>query len=106
VYKQKPISDTNSLITLSPSVLESQSPVLPLRFAPHNIARFAYKEKQFKFDPMVDQTMVHFSSDGWMLHKESEEARRQLELERQEADARVSINGEKLFVGCCDWTVP
>lgn len=40
---------------------------------------------------MVDQTMVHFSSDGWMLNKDSEEAVRQMELERQESDARVSM---------------
>eukprot|EP00899_Mesostigma_viride_P011545 jgi/Mesvir1/20391/Mv12295-RA.1 len=52
--------------------------------APTNIARYSYKEKTFKFEPMVDQTEFHFISDGWLMHKGTDEAKRQLELDRQE----------------------
>lgn len=46
--------------------------------APDNIVRFSYKEQQFKQIPTVNQLAVHFTLEGNLLHKESEEARRQL----------------------------
>eukprot|EP00111_Clytia_hemisphaerica_P001567 TCONS_00004473-protein len=46
--------------------------------APSNIVRFNFKEQAYKQIPTVDQLAVHFSIDGNMLHKDSEEARRQL----------------------------
>ena len=27
------------------------------------------KEKQYKFEPMVDQLVMHYASDGYLLHK-------------------------------------
>lgn len=36
------------------------------------------QERQFKQTSSVDQLAVHFSLDGNLLHKESEEARKQL----------------------------
>ncbi len=44
--------------------------------APKNIARFNMKERMYKFEPMVEQTIVHYATDGWLLHKGSEEAKR------------------------------
>ena len=52
--------------------------------APRNIARFSYKERMYKFEPMVDQLVMHYASDGFLLHKSSDEAKRQLDLERLE----------------------
>eukprot|EP00163_Fabomonas_tropica_P028063 TRINITY_DN5620_c0_g1_i2.p1 TRINITY_DN5620_c0_g1~~TRINITY_DN5620_c0_g1_i2.p1 ORF type:complete len:700 (-),score=180.55 TRINITY_DN5620_c0_g1_i2:218-2317(-) len=46
--------------------------------APKNIARYSYKERAYKFDPSVDQVAEHFAMDGYMIHKESEEAKKQL----------------------------
>ncbi|XP_059161698.1 dynein intermediate chain 2, ciliary-like isoform X2 [Physella acuta] len=46
--------------------------------APQNIVRYSFKERQFKQISSVDQLAVHFSMDGNLLHKESEEAKRQL----------------------------
>lgn len=43
-----------------------------------NIVRYNFKEQQYKQIPTVDQLAVHFSLDGNLLHKESDEARRQL----------------------------
>ncbi|XP_035659289.1 dynein intermediate chain 2, ciliary-like [Branchiostoma floridae] len=46
--------------------------------APQNIVRFSFKEKVFKQVASVDQLAIHFSLDGNMLHKDSDEARRQM----------------------------
>ncbi|XP_053556951.1 dynein axonemal intermediate chain 1 [Bombina bombina] len=45
--------------------------------APQNIVRYNFKERAYKPISMVDQLAVHFSMDGNMLHKDSDEARRQ-----------------------------
>ena len=37
----------------------------------------------FKVVPQVDQLAIHFQLDGNLIHKESEEARRQLALEAE-----------------------
>ncbi|XP_066444896.1 dynein axonemal intermediate chain 1-like [Eleutherodactylus coqui] len=45
--------------------------------APQNIVRYSFKERAYRPISMVDQLAVHFSLDGNMLHKDSDEARRQ-----------------------------
>lgn len=45
--------------------------------APQNIVRFNFKERTFKQTSSVEQIAIHFALDGNMLHKESDEARRQ-----------------------------
>ncbi|XP_072270091.1 dynein axonemal intermediate chain 1 [Pyxicephalus adspersus] len=45
--------------------------------APQNIVRYSFKERAYKPISIVDQLAVHFSLDGNMLHKDSDEARRQ-----------------------------
>ncbi|XP_056022768.1 dynein intermediate chain 2, ciliary-like isoform X6 [Ostrea edulis] len=45
--------------------------------APQNIVRYSFKEKQYKQTSHVDQLAIHFALDGNMLHKESDEAKRQ-----------------------------
>ncbi|XP_075703714.1 dynein axonemal intermediate chain 1 [Rhinoderma darwinii] len=45
--------------------------------APQNIVRYSFKERVYKPINIVDQLAVHFSLDGNMLHKDSDEARRQ-----------------------------
>jgi len=46
--------------------------------APNNIVRYSFKECCYKMKMGVDQLAIHFSMDGNMLHKDSDEARRQL----------------------------
>lgn len=46
--------------------------------APQNIVRYSFKENTYKQTAHVDQLAVHFSLEGNLLHKESDEARRQL----------------------------
>ncbi|XP_066566792.1 dynein axonemal intermediate chain 1 [Amia ocellicauda] len=45
--------------------------------APQNIVRYSFKERAYKPISSVDQLAVHFSLNGHMLHKDSDEARRQ-----------------------------
>ncbi|XP_029437188.1 dynein intermediate chain 1, axonemal [Rhinatrema bivittatum] len=45
--------------------------------APQNIVRYNFKERTYKPISMVDQLAVHFCLDGHLLHKDSDEARRQ-----------------------------
>lgn len=45
--------------------------------APQNIVRYSFKERQYKQTSSVDQLAVHFALDGNLLHKDSEEARKQ-----------------------------
>nr|XP_033791463.1 dynein intermediate chain 1, axonemal [Geotrypetes seraphini] len=45
--------------------------------APQNIVRYNFKERAYKPISMVEQLAVHFSLEGHMLHKDSDEARRQ-----------------------------
>jgi dynein intermediate chain 1 len=51
--------------------------------APRNVVRFNMKERAFKLEPMVEQTISHYATDGWLIHKGSEEAKRQAEAERE-----------------------
>ncbi len=50
--------------------------------APKNIARFNMKERTYKFEPMVEQTILHYATDGWLLHATSEEAKKQVDMEK------------------------
>jgi dynein intermediate chain 1 len=62
--------------------------------APQNVARFNMKERCYKFEPMVEQLVVHYGSDGWLLHKCSDEAKKQLEQEKAESEAAARFNSE------------
>ena len=55
--------------------------------APANIARYNTKEREYKFEPMIDQLVMHFASDGYLLHRDSDAAKQQLQLEAMEAEA-------------------
>ncbi|XP_060073211.1 dynein intermediate chain 2, ciliary-like [Ylistrum balloti] len=46
--------------------------------APQNIVRYSFKERQYKQISSVDQLAIHFALDGNMLHKDSDEAKRQM----------------------------
>ena len=52
------------------------------------------KERTYKFEPMVEQTIVHYATDGWLLHKGSEEAKKQMDLEKMEQEASARFQAE------------
>jgi dynein intermediate chain 1 len=49
--------------------------------APHNKTYFSFKDRQFKRDDQVDQCIFHFSMDGAILLKDSQEAQDQMEIQ-------------------------
>ncbi|KIY96632.1 Dynein, intermediate chain, flagellar outer arm [Monoraphidium neglectum] len=85
---QLPLSEAE-LAEEVPRMLTANNPV-----APKNLARFNMKERCFKFDPMVDQTVLHYATDGWLLHKTSDEAKKQAEADRSEAEAAARFQAE------------
>ena len=62
--------------------------------APKNTARFNMKERVYKLEPMVEQLLVHYSTDGWLMHKASEDARRQQEVDKQVEEAAAKFQNE------------
>ena len=64
--------------------------------APDNIVRFSFKEQCYKQIPSVNQLAVHFTLEGNLLHKESEEARRQLaQIDDIDEDIADKSDGEE-----------
>jgi len=62
--------------------------------APTNIARYNMKERAYKFEAMVEQTIVHYATDGWLVHKTSDDARKQLAEEKVQAEAIAKFQAE------------
>ena len=62
--------------------------------APSNVVRFQSTERTYKIEPIVEQYMMQYKSDGFLLHKSSEDAKKQQELERLEADAKAAFEAE------------
>lgn len=63
--------------------------------APQNIVRFSHKEKAYKLAPHVEQLAIHFQLDGNLIHKESEEAKRQLTTKTKDvSDASSDVKVE------------
>jgi len=60
--------------------------------APQNIVRFSFKEGAFKQTNVVDQIAIHFALDGKMLHKDSDEARRQKVTAIDEEDEEEDVD--------------
>uniref|UniRef100_A0A8C3UWH5 Dynein axonemal intermediate chain 1 n=1 Tax=Catharus ustulatus TaxID=91951 RepID=A0A8C3UWH5_CATUS len=44
---------------------------------PRNIVRFSFKERAYKLVDDMDQTAIHLTLDGYLIHKDSDEGRRQ-----------------------------
>lgn len=63
-------------------ILTAQNP-----HAPDNIVRFCFKDSEFKQTAQVEQLAVHFSLNGNLIHKEGDEARRQIKREEMAQNA-------------------
>jgi len=62
--------------------------------APKKLVRFNMKERTYKLEPMVEQTIVHYATDGWLLNKGSEDAKKQMDMERMEQEASIRFQME------------
>ncbi|KAG9266297.1 dynein intermediate chain 1, axonemal [Astyanax mexicanus] len=67
--------------------------------APQNIVRYSFKERSYKPISSVDQLAIHFVLEGNLLHKDSDEARRQRAKqeipEEKPAEASIEETEEK-----------
>ena len=62
--------------------------------APKALVRFIQKERAYKPEAMIKQTIKHYATDGWLLHKDSEDARKQLEQQRTEDELQRKFMNE------------
>lgn len=62
--------------------------------APKNVARYDQKLRTYKFEPMVEQVLVHYATDGWLLHKSGDEAKKQSDLMKLEAELTAKFQAE------------
>jgi dynein intermediate chain 1, axonemal len=62
--------------------------------APKALVRFIQKERAYKPEAIIVQTTTHFATDGWLLHRDSEDARKQLEQQRVEEDLQKRFMNE------------
>eukprot|EP00164_Ancoracysta_twista_P000985 GFYU01001289.1.p1 GENE.GFYU01001289.1~~GFYU01001289.1.p1 ORF type:complete len:672 (+),score=254.71 GFYU01001289.1:267-2282(+) len=60
---------------------------------PDNITRFNFREKSYKPEATVDHTAFHFCLDGSLIHRESDEAKRQLQAEETTRETRDRDEG-------------
>ena len=64
---------------------------------------------QTQFEPMVEQTIVHYAADGWLLHKSADDARRQMDMDKMEHEAASKYQSEvgqglcRIRVWVCVW---
>ncbi len=67
--------------------------------APSNVARYNLRERAYKLDSSVDHIIQHHSSQGWLMHVDSEQA------QRQSANEQVTVLSARIpFVDtmpCC-----
>uniref|UniRef100_A0A8B9RMQ8 Dynein, axonemal, intermediate chain 1, paralog 2 n=1 Tax=Astyanax mexicanus TaxID=7994 RepID=A0A8B9RMQ8_ASTMX len=66
--------------------------------APQNIVRYSFKERSYKPISSVDQLAIHFVLEGNLLHKDSDEARRQRakqEIPEDTGDAEEGAGEER-----------
>jgi dynein intermediate chain 1 len=72
-------------LQLSPEELEKEVPPRVLYptnpRAPHNVTQFSFKEKAFKTDFQLDQSVFHFEMNGQILLKDSPEFIQQNEIQ-------------------------
>ena len=55
--------------------------------APVNIIHFSYTEKRFKSEPSIDQCSTIFTLEGQMMHKDSDDAKAQIDAQNMMEDA-------------------
>ena len=55
-----------------------------------------FKERIYKLIPHVEQLAIHFQIDGNLIHKESEEAKRQMTNKKEDIGKRTLIQIDKV----------
>lgn len=64
-------------------ILTAKNPV-----APENVVRYNPNVKAFKAEAIISHSIVHYSTNGWLVSAGSDEANAQIEMEKAEAEAK------------------
>lgn len=59
-----------------------------------SLVRWAHKDCAYKQVAMADQTAVHYATDGWLMHVNAEEAKKQFEVEQKEREAEHALDSD------------
>lgn len=62
--------------------------------APKALVRFIQRERAYKPEAMIVQTMTHYATHGWLLHHESEDATKQQDMHKQEEELQKKFLAE------------
>jgi hypothetical protein len=62
--------------------------------APKAPVQFIQKERAYKPEAMVTQTVTHYATDGWLLHQDSEDAKKQLDQHKVEEEMQRKFMAE------------
>mmetsp|Transcript_10789 Transcript_10789/g.40337 ORF Transcript_10789/g.40337 Transcript_10789/m.40337 type:complete len:681 (-) Transcript_10789:75-2117(-) len=63
--------------------------------APQNLVRYSYEARTYKFEATVEQTAFHFVEDGFLIRKDSEEAKIMKEIQEKAQEQRRLENAQK-----------
>jgi len=81
----------NALALSEPELMEEFTRVITATDpnVPANVTKYNYKERMFKQEPPAagDHLAIHFSMDGYMLHKDSDEAKQQETIMQEKKEA-------------------
>jgi dynein intermediate chain 1 len=82
---------------LSKSELEEEIPRVLYARDPRkgtSLVRWAQKERAYKQVAMTEHAATHYAVDGWLVRCDSEEAKKQAEVERKEREAEQALDSE------------
>lgn len=85
-----PVKPVDQLVLTSDELKQEHTCILRADnpYAPDNIVRFSYVDREYKQTATVEQLAMHFSLEGGLVHVDSEEARRQKARESMVAGGR------------------
>ena len=58
------------------------------------------RERAWRLEPAVEQLVVHYSCDGWLLHNSSDDAQRQLAANKAAAEVAARSEHEVCVRRC------
>jgi hypothetical protein len=74
--------------------------------APKALVRYIQKERCYKPEAMIVQSMTHYAMDGWLLHRESEEAKKQQDQDKLQDELQRKFAADMEKAGADSGIIP
>ena len=71
----------------------------------HVLLTRSLRERAWRLEPAVEQLVVHYACDGWLLHASSDDAQRQLAATKAAAEAAARSEHKVCGGRCQDGTL-